>query len=230
MGISANEPDATWQAFIAGPVYAHLAPPWHADPAFAVISEHPGLRDNIGGRIVPVLTLAVELVYAMTGIDLLAAVQAHRPAQGLCLGFGMNALEPYDLLQGFALDRVHAYEWIAEQVIEAAQTLQTLRADDPLLPTRIRLHHGTISNLQAITDASIGVIYTANVFNWEIPMMPETFAGVIQEILRVLTDGGVLLSRGSAGILEEHLACHGRMVLSNQLVSVFQKERRQADA
>jgi hypothetical protein len=85
------------------------------------------------------------------------------------------------------------------------------------------LHHGTVSDLSALADASIRVIYTANVFTWEIPMMPETFSKAIQEILRVLVDGGVVLSRGSAGVLEAHLAQHGRMLLPLSLISVFQR-------
>jgi Methyltransferase domain len=212
-----------WQAFIAGPVYADDHAPWCTDRAFVEIAAHPGLRDSIGGRVAPALRQAIGLVQALTGVDLVEVVGARRPAQGLCLGFGMNSLEPYDVLQVFRLDQVHAYEWVAEQVLEAAQTLQALRLEDSSLPTRIRLHHGTVSDLRALADASIRVVYTANVFTWEIPMMPETFSKAIQEILRVLVDGGVVLSRGSAGVLEARLARHGRMLLPLSLTSVFQK-------
>lgn len=212
-----------WQAFLAGPVYADDHAPWRADPAFVEIAAHPGLRDSIGGRVAPALTQAIGLVQALSGVDLLEVVGAHRPARGLCLGFGMNSLEPYDVLQVFGLDQVHAYEWVAEQVLEAAQTLQALRLAEPSLPTRIRLHHGTVSDLSALADASMRVIYTANVFTWEIPMMPETFSKAVREILRVLVDGGVVLSRGSAGVLEAHLARHGRLLLQLALMSVFQK-------
>jgi hypothetical protein len=212
-----------WQAFIEGPMYADDQVPWRDDLAFAMIAEHPGLRDSISGRVAPALTQAIGLVRALTGVDLLAVICSRRPAQGLCLGFGMNALEPYDLLRVCELDRVHAYEWIAAQVVEAAQMLQALRHDEPSLPTRIRLHQGTISDLSALADASIQIIYTASVFTWEVPMMPETFARAMQELLRVLVDGGVVLSRGSAGVLEAHLARHGRTLLSSSLMSIFQK-------
>jgi hypothetical protein len=214
---------SSWQAFIAGPVYTDDHIPWRADPAFAEIATHPGLRDSIGGRSAPALIQALGLVRAIAGIDLLEVMSARRPARGLCLGFGMNSLEPYDLLQVCRLDQVHAYEWIAEQVIEAAQTLQALQRDEPCLPRRIRLHHGTLSDLCALTDASIQVIYTANVFTWEVPMMPETFSKAIQEVLRVLANGGVVLSRGSAGRFEAHLAPHGRLLLPTAHLSVFQK-------
>jgi hypothetical protein len=109
-----------WQAFIAGPVYAETDAPWRDDPAFATLSEFPGLRDSIGGRIAEALAQAVGLVKALGQVDLLAVVQRHTQPRGLCLGFGMNALEPYDLLQVFSLAQVHAYEWIGEQVVEAA--------------------------------------------------------------------------------------------------------------
>ena len=134
----------------------------------------------------------------------------------------MNALEPYDLLQVFQLDLVHAYEWVGEHVIEAAQALAALRTENPLLPTRIRLHHGTMSELSALADGSIRVVYVANVFNPEIPMAPETFGRALEEIVRVLGAGGVVLSRGSSGALEAELAQHGRLLLQTPLVSVFQ--------
>jgi hypothetical protein len=218
-----DQTSPSWQAFIEGPIYADDQALWRDDLAFAIIAEHPGLRESISGRVAPLLIQTVGLVRALTGVDLLAIACGRRPAQGLCLGFGMNTLEPYDLLQVFELDRVHAYEWIAAQVVEAAQTLQALRHHEPSLPTRIRLHQGTISDLSTLADVSMRIIYTANVFTWEVPMMPETFARAIQEILRVLADGGVVLSWGSAGVLEAHLAQHGRMLLSSSLVSIFQK-------
>lgn len=220
--------DQSWQEFIAGEVLADTQASWRDDPAFAVIAEFPGLRDSVGGRIAAALTQAIGLVQALTQVDLVEVVHDSAPAQGLCLGFGMNALEPYDLQQVFGLDLVHAYEWIGTQVIEAARTLHALRTADPLLPTRLRLHHGTISNLNALGDASIRVVYTANVFNREIPMTTSTFAGAVREIIRVLAKGGVVLSRGSSGVLEEELAQYGRLLLQTPLVSVFQKDAARA--
>jgi hypothetical protein len=217
-------PGQGWQAFVQGTVYADAQAPWHGDPAFSLIVEFPGLRASVGGRTAEALTQTIGLVRALAQVDLLEVAQATKPAQGLCLGFGTNTLEPYDLLRVFALDRVHAYEWIGEHVIEAAQALVALGAQDPLLATRICLHHGTISNLSAIADSSIQVIYTANVFNHEIPMTPETFNGVRGEIVRVLAKGGVVLSRGSSGIFEERLSQHSRTLMHTPLVSVFQKE------
>jgi hypothetical protein len=219
-----NKQNQGWKEFVEGTVYADAQVPWRGDPAFALIVEFPGLRASVGGRIAEALIQTIGLVQALAQVDLLEVVQASKPAQGLCLGFGTNTLEPYDLLRVFALDRVHAYEWVGEHVIEAAQALGALRAQDPLLPTRIRLHHGTISNLSAIADSSIRVIYTANVFNYEIPMALETFAGAIGEIMRVLAKGGLVLSRGSSGVLEERLAQYGRMLMHTPLVSVLQKE------
>jgi hypothetical protein len=135
----------------------------------------------------------------------------------------MNTLEPYDLLRTLALDQVHAYEWVSTHVIEAAQALQALRTEDALLPTRIRLHHGTISDLSALANDSISVVYTGNVFHPEIPMTPETFTAAVTEIVRVLATGGFVLSRGSSGALEAELARQGRMLLHTPLVSVFHK-------
>jgi hypothetical protein len=214
-----------WRDFIAGELYADAQTPWRDDPAFALLLQVPGLRESIGGRATAALHQAIGLVRALARVDLLEVVHAHRPAQGLCLGFGMNALEPYDLLQVFALDRVHAYEWIGEHIVEAAQMLQALRAKDASLPTRIRLHHGIISDLGAIADGAIRVAYVANVFNPEIPMTRETFARALKEIVRVLNVGGIVLSRGSAGMLEAELARHGRMLLQTPLISVFAKAR-----
>jgi len=171
------------------------------------------------------LQQAVGLVRALARVDLLEVVRSQGAAQGLCLGFGMNALEPYDLLQVFALDRVYAYEWIGEHIVEAAQMFQALRAQDASLPARLRLHHGTISDLSALTDGAVRVAYVANVFNPEVPMTPETFARAVREIVRVLGAGGVVLSRGSAGVLEAELARHGRMLLQTPLISVFAKAR-----
>ena len=216
--------DQGWKEFIEGAIYPDARAPWRDDPAFALLLEFPGLRESVGGRIAAALTQAIGLVRALTRVDLLKVARASAPAQGLCLGFGMNALEPYDLLRVFQLDVVHAYEWVGEQVVEAAQALQALRAEDPLLPTRIRLHHGTISDLRALADGSIRVVYVANVFNPEIPMAPETFGRALEEIVRVLGAGGVVLSRGSSGALEAELARHGRMLLQTPLVSVFQRQ------
>jgi len=217
-----------WATFIEGTVYADAEAPWRDDPAFSLLREFPGLRESIGGRIVDALIQAIGLVQAISQIDLRAVVHDRTPAHGLCLGFGMNALEPYDLLKVFALDRVHAYEWIGEHVIEAAQVLSSLQTDDPLLPARIRLHHGTISDLHALADSSIRVVYAANVFNPEIPMSTETFHRALQEIIRVVDVGGIVLSRGSSGALETGLAPHGRLLLHKSLISVFQKEQKEA--
>lgn len=216
-------PDKAWRAFIEGPLYPLPQTPWDNDPAFAMTVAHPGLRDSVSGAVEPALTMTLGLVRALTGVDLLEMIQAQRPAIGLCLGFGMNVLEPYDLWRVLTLDRVHAYEWIGEHIIEAAQTLQALRKDEPDLPSHIRLHHGTAGNLSAIADASVQALYTASMFTWEVPMTPETFEAAVQEILRVLATDGVVISRGSSGVLEERLAHHGRMLLSTPHVSVFQK-------
>jgi hypothetical protein len=88
------------------------------------------------------------------------------------------------------------------------------------------LHHGTISDLSAITDSSVRVAYVANVFNPEIPMASETFSNTVKELLRVLELEGVVLSRGSSGVFENALNAYGHMLLQNQnpLVSVFQKQ------
>jgi hypothetical protein len=170
------------------------------------------------------LTQAIGLVQAMARVDLRAIACQSRPATGLCLGFGMNLLEPYDLLRTFALDCVHAYEWMSDQVLDAARTYVALQSQDPvLLPTQLRVHHGTISDLSALADHSVGIVYVANVFNREIPMTPVTFDCALREILRVLTSGGVVLSRGSADALETELAPHGRFLLHIPLISVFQK-------
>ena len=216
--------DQGWKEFVEGQIHADAQAPWRDDPAFALLLEFPGLRESVGGRIAAALTQAIGLVQVLARIDLLEVARAGAPAQGLCLGFGMNVLEPYDLLRVLQLDVVHAYEWVGEQVVEAAQALQALRAEDPLLPTRIRLHHGTISDLRALADGSIRVVYVANVFNPEIPMAPETFGRALEEIVRVLGAGGVVLSRGSSGALEAELTRHGRLLLQTPLVSVFQRQ------
>jgi hypothetical protein len=223
MAHDSHQQDPAWKEFIEGPVYPDDQAPWCDDLAYVPILTYPGLRDSIGGRVALALTQAIGLVQAMERVDLLQVVHTNQPAHGLCLGFGMNALEPYDLLQVFKLDQVHAYEWIGAQVIEAAQVLQALRTENPFLPPRIRLYHGTISNLNALSDASIQVVYTANVFNREIPMTEKTFTEAVQEVVRVLAEGGVVLSRGSSGVLEEQLARRGRMLLQLPLVSVFWK-------
>ncbi len=215
---------STWQAFIDGPLYADAEAPWRDDPAFVTLCQFPGLRDCIGGRISEALTQAVGLVKAMTQVDLLSVVQASAQLQGLCVGFGMNALEPYDLLQVFSLASVHAYEWIGEHVVEAAQTLAAFAQGDGRLFEQIRLHHGTMSDLSALPDRSIHVVYVGNVFTYEIPMTQETFVCAVAEMLRVLADGGLVLSRGSSGVLETALSRAGKMLLRNPLVSVFQRQ------
>ncbi len=217
-------PELPWRDFIEGPLHSAAQAPWRHDPAYAVLAEEAGLRDSIGGHVASALTQVLGLVQALTQVDLKAVIHATRPAWGLSLGFGMNVLEPHDLLQILELDGVHAYEWIDEQVIEAAQTLQSLRAEAPDLPSRLRLYHGTIGDLSALADGSVRVVHVANVFNWEIPMMPETFDAAVRELLRVLGDGGIVFSRGSAGVLEESLAPHGQWLLHTPQVTVFQKE------
>ncbi len=213
----------SWEDFLAAPLYPAGQEPWREDAAFAIIAEEAGLRDSLGGALTPAVTMVHGLVQALTGVDLLTLGRTSPPVLGLCLGFGMNALEPYELLQAMQLDAVHAYEWVAAQVREAAQILQTLRRGVPELPTRLRLHHQTCSDLQALADASIRMIYTANVFTWEVPMLPATFARAVEEIRRVLATGGVVISRGSAGVLESTLTPYGRLLLSTPLVTVFQK-------
>jgi len=212
-----------WQAFIEGPLYSDVDAPWRNDPAFVTLCEFPGLRDCIGGRIAESLTQAVGLVKAMTQVDLLSVVHRSARPQGLCLGFGMNALEPYDLLEVFSLAQVHAYEWIGEHVVEAAQTLAAFAKGDATLSERIRLHYGTISDLSALPDRSVQVVYVGNVFTHEIPMAQETFVGTVNEMLRVLDDGGIVVSRGSSGALETALSSAGKLLLHNPLVSVFQR-------
>ncbi len=223
MANGAESQDRGWREFIEGELYTDAAAPWGTDRAFALMLRFPGLRDSVGGRVANALRQTIGLVQATAGVELLALVQANRPARGLCLGFGMNVLEPYDLLHVFRLDQVHAYEWVGEQVIEAAQALQALRTTEPSLPAQIRLHHGTIGNLGALADGSIRVAYVANVFNPEIPMSSETFAAAVREIVRVLAEGGILISRGSAGMLEAALRRAGRLLLETGLVAVFQE-------
>lgn len=218
-------PLPTWRAFIEGPLYADEEAPWRDDPAFALLCQYPGLRDSIGGRIAEALQQAVGLVNAMTQVDLFSLVHTHPQPQGLCLGFGMNALEPYDLLQVFALAQVHAYEWVGEQVIEAAQTLRAFTQQTPSLTEQIRLHHGTLSDLHALADRSIHVVYVGNVFTAEVPMTEETFYRAIAEMLRVLAADGIVLSRGSSGVLETALSAEGVFLLRNPLVSVFQRKK-----
>jgi hypothetical protein len=215
----------TWRAFIEGPLYADEAAPWRDDPAFALLCQYPGLRDSIGGRIAEALQQAVGLVQALTQVDLFSLVHTHPQPQGLCLGFGMNALEPYDLLQVFALARVHGYEWVGEQVIEAAQTLLALTRGTPTASAQIRLHHGTLSDLHALPNRSIQVVYVGNVFTAEVPMAATTFTRAVGEMLRVLAVDGLILSRGSAGELESALTSEGTFLLRNPLVSVFQRKK-----
>lgn len=215
-----------WSDFIEGSVYSDNAVPWQRDPAYTTLLEHPGLRDSIGSHVAPALQQAIGLVQAMTQVNLLDVVCSHRPAVGLSLGFGSNAQEPYELLKTFELDCVHAYEWIGEHVVEAAKAFERLRANEPRLTVRVRLHHGTVSDLSALNTSSIHLIYTANMFNREIPMSEDTFERSMQEIMRVLTPRGCLISRGSAGVLEQSLAQYLHVLLENPLVSVLQKEPR----
>jgi hypothetical protein len=216
-------PSPPWQAFIEGSIYADTVVPWRHDPAFALLREFPGLQASVSGRMTAALAQTMALVRALTQIDILHLIHTQRPARGLCLGFGMNVLEPYDLLQACGLDMVHAYEWIGERVIEAAQVLAALPPAEPALATRIRLHHGSVAHLSALADASIHLVYAASVFNNEIPMTPQTFTQATAEILRVLAPGGFMVSRGSAGVLEERLAPYGHLLLHTPSVAVFQK-------
>ncbi len=214
----------SWSDFIDGPVYPDNAAPWRHDPAYATILEYPGLRDSIGSHVASALRQSSGLVQAMAQMNFLDVVCGHRPAIGLSLGFGSNAQEPYELLKTCELDCVHAYEWIGEHIIEAAKAFETLRVNEPRLTARIRLHHGTVSDLSALNTSSIHLIYTANMFNREIPMSGDTFEQSMQEIVRVLAPRGCLISRGSAGVLEQSLAQHLQVLLENPLVSVLQKE------
>ena len=214
----------SWSDFIEGPVYPDNAVPWRHDPAYATMLEQPGLRDSIGSHIAPALRQAIGLVQALAQVNFLDVVRSHRPAVGLSLGFGSNTQEPYELLQTCELDCVHAYEWVGEHIVEAARAFETLRAHEPRLTTRLRLHHGTVSDLSALSTSAIHLIYTANMFNREIPMSADTFARSVQEIVRVLAPGGCLISRGSAGVLERSLAQYLHVLLENPLVSVLQKE------
>lgn len=224
MSAQSSCPQPDWQAFIDGPLYLSGPPPWHDDPAYELMLEQPGLRDSIGGPVAPALKMACDLVRALTQHDIMTQLCSRRPAQGLCLGIGMNAMEPYDLLQALQLDCVHACEWIGEHIVEAAEMLQVLRSKAPDLPQQIRLHQASIRDLSFLPDAAIQVIYTANMFTWEVPMQQATFDLAVQEIRRVLTSGGILLSKGSSGELEKRLAPYGRMLLPYPPVTVFQKE------
>ena len=212
-----------WRKFVEGTLHGETETPWRDDPAYRLLLQFPGLRDAIGGQVAPALTQASGLVQALAQVDMQALVRQRRPAVGLSLGFGMNWSEPYDLLQVFELDCVHAYEWIGDQVVEAARSFQALDATASDLFTRIRLHHGTISDLSALADTSVRMAYAANIFNPEIPMAPETFSHAVSELMRVLEPSGVVFSRGSSGVFEEALTPFGRMLLRNPLVSVFQK-------
>ena len=239
-----------WHDFIEGVVYPNDEVPWRDDSAYAVILEHPGLRDSIGGHVAPALQQAIGLVQALAQVDLLAVIRKAQArdtteagnchseseriegeessVQGLCLGFGTNTQEPYDLLKTFELDCVHAYEWIGEHVMEAAKAFDTLRTSEPQLATQVRLHHGTVRDLSTLGDDSMHVIYTANMFTREIPMTEQTFEQSMQEMRRVLAPSGFVISRGSAGILEQYLAQHIKVLLQNPLVSVVQKETSEA--
>ena len=212
-----------WRDFIEEGVYADRAVPWRDDPAYRVILAHPGLRDGIGGSVAPALQQAVGLVHAVCGVDLFALTAGRKPAVGLCLGFGSNVSEPYDILRTCGLDRVHAYDWIGAHVVEAAQAFDRLRRTEPELADRLRVHHGTVGDLSALEDAGVHVIYTANVFNREIPMSDETFDRALDEIVRILAPDGWLVSRGSAGRLEAGLQRRLRVLFDNPLVSVLQQ-------
>ena len=212
-----------WRDFIEEGVYADQTVPWRADPAYRVILEHPGLRDSIGGSTASALQQAVGLVRAVRGVDLFAIAAAGQPEVGLSLGFGSNVSEPYDLLKTCRLARVHAYDWVGAHVVEAAQAFDTLRRTEPELANRLRLHHGTVGDLSVLEDASVHVIYTANVFNREIPMSDETFDRARDEIVRVLAPHGWLVSRGSAGRLEAGLKRRLLVLFDNPLVSVLQQ-------
>jgi len=136
-----NKPnDDPWHDFIEGVVYPNDEVPWRDDSAYAIILKHPGLRDSIGGHVAPALQQAIGLVQALAQVDLLAVIRKVRArdtteagnchsgseriegeessVQGLCLGFGTNGQEPYDLLKTFTLDCVHAYEWIGDHIIQ----------------------------------------------------------------------------------------------------------------
>ncbi len=217
-----------WYDFIEGIVYPNNEVSWRDDPAFAAILGHPGLRDSVGGQVAPALQQAIGLVQALAQVDVLEVMRTNRPVAGLCLGFGTNPQEPYDLLKIFELDHAHAYEWIGEHVMEAAKAFEILRIKEPQLFTQIRLHHGTVRDLSALGDNSIHVIYTANMFTREIPMTEKTFEQSMQEILRVLAPSGFVISRGSAGMLEQYLAQHLKVLLHNPLVSMLQKENPEA--
>ena len=219
----APSPGSDWRNFVDGPLYLASPPPWFDDPAYSLILAEPGLRDSLGGPVSPALRMACELVRALTEYDVVAHLRNQQHAQGLCLGFGSNLLEPYDLLRALPLGCVHACEWIGEHLVEAATMLQSLSADDPSLVRRIRLHQATIAALSFLNDATIQVIYTANMFTWEVPMQQKTFDLAIEEMMRVMTPGGVIFSKGSAGELERRLTPHGRMLLPHQPITVFQK-------
>ncbi len=215
--------EQTWRAFIEGPVYPDDQVPWQADPAYALMLDHPGLSDSVGGHVAPALQQALGLVKALARVDVLESLQSSRPAYGLCLGFGANALEPCDVLTVFGLDRVHGYEWIGAQVVEAARFFRMKQAEDARLADKVRLHHATASNLSALADRSIRVVYTANMFNREIPMSADTFERAVTELLRVLAPGGFVFSRGSAGVLERRLGQACQALIDTPLVSIFQR-------
>lgn len=230
MSAQSYGPQLDWQAFIDGPLYLSSRPPWHDDAAFAVILEQPGLRDSIGGPVAPALNMACELVRALAQHDIVTQIRSQRPSQGLCLGIGMNATEPYDLLHALQLDCVHACEWIGEHIVEAAEMLHALRCNEPDLPQRIRLHQASIRDLSFLPDAAIQVIYTANMFTREVPMQQQTFDLAVREIRRVLAAGGFVFSKGSAGELEKRLAPYGHLLLPYPPVTVFQKATDRSSA
>ncbi len=95
--------------------------------------------------------------------------------------------------------------------------------EDARLADKIRLHHATVSDLSALAARSIRVVYTANMFNREIPMRADTFERALHELLRVLAPGGFVFSRGSAGVLEQRLGQSCRTLLDTSSVSVFER-------
>ncbi len=81
--------------------------------------------------------------------------------------------------------------------------------EDAWLADKIRLHHATVSDLSALADRSIQVVYTAE--------------RALHELLRVLAPGGFVFSRVSAGVLEQRLGQSCRTLLDTPLVSVFER-------
>jgi hypothetical protein len=76
----------------------------------------------------------------------------------------------------------------------------------------------------AITQ-TLGLVQALTQVNDEIPMSAATFQGARREIVRVLAPGGFVVSRGSSGLPEAHLAPYGHMLLKTPQVAVFQRDR-----